>query len=340
MKRLWECPLQLTADDNLDDQATKTMECDRAETKMAVSDPTNVVDSIVYESASLCWSPDREESVAKRKMLDFSTPEKSLSLTPFRSLKRVLFQDVDTGDEKSMFQFQTPPKNKRNNVTPKSVKRSLYSSMASQESQSKKIKTALTRLTGTDDLIGDGSTQHCLPTIKGHHNDLHYVTSDTVVSVIKGACSDVISGFRILDCRYPYEYKGGHIKGATNVRSRDDLKKVLEEKEDNEGKGKRSILFLYCEFSSERGPKLCRMLRGLDRELNKENYPELIYPEIYIVSGGYKSFYHSHKSLCEPKEYVPMLHPDHVLELRHFRSKSKSCSVTDKRGRRGNSLRF
>ncbi|KAL5007271.1 hypothetical protein ScPMuIL_016077 [Solemya velum] len=274
-------------------------------------------------------------------MPDFSTPEKSLPLTPFRSLRRVLFEGIDTDDDKSiMSQFESPPRNKRRNVTPKSVKRSLSSSMTSKESGSKKIKTALTRLVGTDDLIGDGSTEHCLPTVKGHHSDLHYVTPDTVVAVINGDYSDVISGFRVLDCRYPYEYKGGHIKGATNVRSRDDLKKVLKDKEDNEGKGKRSILFLYCEFSSERGPKLCRLLRGLDRELNKENYPELIYPEIYIVSGGYKSFYHSHEFLCDPKAYIPMLHQDHVLELRHFRSKSKSCSVIDKRGRSGNCLRF
>ncbi|KAL5007372.1 hypothetical protein ScPMuIL_016178 [Solemya velum] len=277
----------------------------------------------------------------QRKMPDFSTPKKSLPLTPFRSLRRVLFEDIDTEDEKSIMpQFESPPKNKRRNVTPRSVKRPLSSPKASQESGSKKIKTALTRLVGTDDLIGDGSTEHCLPTVKGHHSDLHYVTPDTVVAVINGDYSDVISGFRVLDCRYPYEYKGGHIKGATNVRSRDDLKKVLKEKEDNERKGKRSILFFYCEFSSERGPKLCRLLRGLDRELNKENYPELIYPEIYIISGGYKSFYHSHESLCDPMEYIPMLHQDHVLELRHFRSKSKSCSVIDKRGRTRNSLRF
>ena len=30
--------------------------------------------------------------------------------------------------------------------------------------------------------------------------------------LLEGQYDDVISGYRIIDCRYPYEYNGGHIK--------------------------------------------------------------------------------------------------------------------------------
>ena len=37
-----------------------------------------------------------------------------------------------------------------------------------------------------------------------------------------------------------------------------------------------------------------RFLRSQDRELNKDRYPKLNYPEVYLLEGGYKAFYHSH----------------------------------------------
>ena len=51
------------------------------------------------------------------------------------------------------------------------------------------------------------------------------------------------------------------------------------------------VLIFHCEFSSERGPKMSRFLRDQDRELNKDCYPRLNYPEMYILEGGYKAFY-------------------------------------------------
>lgn len=37
------------------------------------------------------------------------------------------------------------------------------------------------------------------------------------------------------------------------------------------------------------------------------------------------------QTLCEPQEYKPMLHKEHAQDLRHFRAKSKSFTVGDKR---------
>ena len=78
---------------------------------------------------------------------------------------------------------------------------------------------------------------------------------------------------------------------------------------------------LYCRY---------RFLRSLDRDLNKERYPRLNFPEIYLLEGGYKAFYQTNKTFCVPQDYVPMLHENHGKELRHFWVKSKSWTAGEK----------
>jgi len=92
-------------------------------------------------------------------------------------------------------------------------------------------------------------------------------------------------------------------------------------------KSKRCIIIFHCEFSSERGPNLLRFLRSQDRSLNEHIYPNLFYPELYLLEGGYKSFYERFKIYCEPQTYKPMLHAEHQDDLRHFRSKAKSWDI-------------
>ena len=90
------------------------------------------------------------------------------------------------------------------------------------------------------------------------------------------------------------------------------------------------MLIFHCEFSSKRGPKLCRFLRNRDREMNKDNYPKLNFQEIYLLEGGYKEFFESNSDLCFPQAYKPMLDKRHSSDLRHFRVKSKSWAAGDK----------
>jgi M-phase inducer tyrosine phosphatase len=52
-------------------------------------------------------------------------------------------------------------------------------------------------------------------------------------------------------------------------------------------------------------------LRNRDRHLNMHRYPELHYPDIYILDGGYSNFFSSHRSRCEPQQYVEMTNSNH-----------------------------
>nr|XP_013801396.1 PREDICTED: M-phase inducer phosphatase 3 isoform X3 [Apteryx mantelli mantelli] len=147
-----------------------------------------------------------------------------------------------------------------------------------------------------------------------------------VAALLSGQFQSLIDKFYILDCRYPYEYKGGHIKGAVNFHRQEDifeffLKKPLLPSVPQ----KRLILVFHCEFSSERGPKMCRYLREEDRAMNE--YPALHYPELYVLKGGYKEFFPEYKDLCEPQSYCPMHHQDFKAELMKFRTKSKSWNM-------------
>lgn len=61
--------------------------------------------------------------------------------------------------------------------------------------------------------------------------------------------------------RYPYEFEGGHIKGAVNIYTCDDIIRELLEAQANKQAGdskdkRENVLIFHCEFSSERGPFL------------------------------------------------------------------------------------
>nr|CAD7424818.1 unnamed protein product [Timema monikensis] len=192
------------------------------------------------------------------------------------------------------------------------------------------IKNALQRSTIQPDLIGDFSKPFFLPLIPGRHQDLKTITPETLAALMNGGFADEVESYSIIDCRYPYEFEGGHIRGAKNIYTKEQiLKELVENKnliESSSDSSKRNIVVFHCEFSSERGPNLSRFLRNMDRGQNEERYPALHYPELYLLHGGYKDFYEQFNTLCEPSSYRPMLDPDHETDLRHFRAKSKSWS--------------
>lgn len=112
-------------------------------------------------------------------------------------------------------------------------------------------------------LIGDFSKPYCLPLTDGKHRDLNSISVDTMAALLRGEFNDKVASFKVIDCRYPYEYMGGHIRGAVNMFMQEQiLNEFLSSKSDalinndNNTTPKRNILVFHCEFSSERGPKL------------------------------------------------------------------------------------
>ncbi|KAG9072749.1 cell division cycle- protein [Linnemannia hyalina] len=129
------------------------------------------------------------------------------------------------------------------------------------------------------------------------------VSPKTVVDVLEGKYKDQYDLLHIIDCRFPYEFEGGHIKSAVNINTTDELDKLLLQPATTD---KRVLLIFHCEFSSKRAPRLARHLRNQDRAWNVSHYPALFYPEVYVMEGGYSSFFEENKSYCWPEAYVKM----------------------------------
>ena len=152
------------------------------------------------------------------------------------------------------------------------------------------------------------------------------ISCDLVAQIIQGeGPAKLYSRVVIFDCRFPFEFEGGHLPGAINITGDDDAAAVKLLFGADEATmtpqlpqllAKRDLftrpdvlLIFHCEFSQQRGPRLCRLLRDVDRKLNEARYPDLYYPEMYVMEGGYKQFFKQHPSLCQGS-YVPMLDKD------------------------------
>lgn len=186
------------------------------------------------------------------------------------------------------------------------------------------IMKALQRSVQEPDLIGDFSKPFALPLVKGKHQDVKTISATTVMDLLKGKYKHIVDSFTVVDCRYPYEFEGGHIRDAKNIYTKEGIIEYFLSNKNKFSQDKRNVVIFHCEFSSERGPTLYRFLRNMDRETNKDRYPLLHHPELYVLHGGYKAFYENFKEYCEPQEYKPMLHKEHEQELRQFKAKSKS----------------
>jgi hypothetical protein len=125
----------------------------------------------------------------------------------------------------------------------------------------------------------------------------------------------------IFDCRFGYEYEGGHIRDSWNVKSIAAMKDLYDY-----FRGCRACVVFHCEFSKDRGPRFMRAFRAHDRSENRDDYPHLDFPDIFLLEGGYRQFHDELPDLCDGG-YVPMRDDAFVSsgELR----RSHSAYVTD-----------
>ncbi|XP_015909404.1 M-phase inducer phosphatase [Parasteatoda tepidariorum] len=272
-----------------------------------------------------------------------STSKRETFIAPLNPQRKSFVNEVQT---RNIFKRPEPPinnlmsYNKRRKSSP-SIGDKERDNFVFQRSYSETAATIMHALLKADlqpELVGDGSRSYALPLCKGRHEDLKSIAPQTLVELLKGNYKDEIENFILVDCRYPYEFEGGHIKGAKNIFTKEDIVSTFFSTYTCNNQ-KNAIIF-HCEFSSERAPTLCRFLRRKDREMNEGHYPRLHHPEMYLLEGGYKAFFENYRDYCEPQDYKPMNHKDHGFELRHFRAKSKSWG-SDCKGRsklRSNSM--
>lgn len=133
------------------------------------------------------------------------------------------------------------------------------------------------------------------------------ITNETMLDIIDGKFNDQFDHKMVIDCRFEYEYDGGHIEGAVNHNDKELLTSQLF----TTPIGGRSLLIFHCEYSAHRAPLMARHVRAEDRTVNAEFYPRLTYPEVYILDGGYSGFFSTFRGRCFPPEYVEMSDEKH-----------------------------
>lgn len=150
-----------------------------------------------------------------------------------------------------------------------------------------------------------------LPTVgTGRSDAILRITTETVAALLESRRGPA---YKLIDCRFAYEYNGGHIRYAANLEALADIASLFGNagEEDGGAEGEsRVILVFYCEYSSMRAPRLALYLRNEDRKRNV--YPKLKFPNVYVMQGGYKEFFRKHPAFCEPMSYIPMDDPGRV----------------------------
>lgn len=165
------------------------------------------------------------------------------------------------------------------------------------------------------------SKSSMLPFFNSQDDQLKRITGNTFAHVLDGQFEHEYDKLVIVDCRFEYEYAGGHVANAVNLNTSDAVDRYLLE---NPVSGNILTIF-HCEYSVHRAPRLALHLRNRDRQLNMHRYPDLYYPEIYILEGGYSRFFQEHKQ--HVGGYVGMKDPNHkpraAREMHAFRKSSK-----------------
>ncbi|KAH8675940.1 rhodanese-like domain-containing protein [Xylariales sp. PMI_506] len=154
--------------------------------------------------------------------------------------------------------------------------------------------------------VQDPMLPHFFP--EGQSDSIPRICQTTFLEVLDGKFNDQYDQRVIIDCRFEYEYEGGHIDGAINYNDKELLSRHLFETP-MEGK---VLLIFHCEYSAHRAPMMARHIRSQDRTVNAEYYPKLTYPDVYILDGGYSEFFTQYQHRCYPQSYVEMNAEEHA----------------------------
>lgn len=149
----------------------------------------------------------------------------------------------------------------------------------------------------------DTGSELLLPHFFSDEDDaLPRIKKRTMTDILDGKYAAVYDEIMVIDCRFEYEYEGGHIDGALNFNDKEELATRLFHRDVSS----KTLLVFHCEYSAHRAPIAAKYVRGEDRNRNAHQYPQLSYPEVYILDGGYSSFFKEHSNRCYPQDYVEM----------------------------------
>lgn len=158
-----------------------------------------------------------------------------------------------------------------------------------------------------DVILKDNSLLHHsnIKTFVRTNDSIPRITAQTLHRLLNGGFHHEFDEIIVVDCRFDYEYNGGHIKDAINISSKQQLDATFMQGP-MATSVKNYLVIFHCEFSLFRGPTMASHLRKSDRILNLDNYPHLTYPDIIVLDGGYKQFFTEFQQHCFPPSYVEM----------------------------------
>ncbi|PVU94783.1 hypothetical protein BB561_002249 [Smittium simulii] len=227
--------------------------------------------------------------------------------------------------------FKTEPSINLKKTYARPIKRAL-----SHCSSSDLFNESILCLDNVDSLEKSSKKSSCaktelIPSIAISSSSIRHISNHTMVKVLEGEYINLYDSLLVIDCRFPYEYQGGHIQDAKNINSVENLEKIFFNELQSD---KRYLVIFHCEFSIKRAPSMANYLRKRDRELNAHRYPKLSFPDIYVLQGGYNKFFQNHKQLCNPCNYITMDDINFTQELQvHFSNferqhKRSKCTET------------
>ncbi|KAI9736823.1 MAG: cell division cycle- protein [Claussenomyces sp. TS43310] len=166
---------------------------------------------------------------------------------------------------------------------------------------------------------------------EGQPDSIPRICKSTLVDILDGKYNNQYDQRMVIDCRFEYEFDGGHVDGAVNYNDKELLASQLFE---TAPPGK-TLLIFHCEYSAHRAPIMARHVRKQDRASNAEHYPRLTYPEVYILDGGYSGFFNEHRERCFPQNYVEMDAKEHA-----FTCEREMGKLRQNRGKLGRAQTF
>lgn len=115
------------------------------------------------------------------------------------------------------------------------------------------------------------------------------------------------NGVVLIDCRYFYEYRNGRISSSHNVVFPDDCQRgfiIARDKllncSNHRNSEKRDLVYVFYDDGEanamamhHRATQLFRHIRNLDRLDNMRTYPNLCFPNMFVLKGGFKAFIES-----------------------------------------------